>query len=206
LPTDPTDERLMRRYQEGDAGAFEALVRRHRVRVRAFLHRLTGDPGRADDLAQETWLKIVAAAPRWEKRARFTTWALSIARNVALDDARRQVHRAAASLDAPTAAGLPPLEPASDAPGPERGAESALLRPRLEAALAALPEEQREVFVLREYAGVAFAEIAVITGAPVPTVKSRMRYALEGLRASLARAGVLPDEASPGVASRSALP
>ena len=193
----------MRRYQAGDVGAFEALLRRHRAAMHAFLCRLTGDAARAEDLAQETWLKIVAAAPRWERRARFTTWALSIARNLAVDDARRAVHRAAESLEA-TRPGWAPLADgvAAEDPGPDRGAESALLRPKLEAALASLPLEQREVFVLREYAGVPFAEIAEITGAPVPTVKSRMRYALEALRRALADLAVA---AEPG-AERSATP
>jgi len=204
VATGQSDEKLMRRYQAGDVGAFEALLRRHRAALHAFLYRLTGDRSRAEDLAQETWLKIVAAAPRWERRARFTTWAFSIARNVALDEARRSSHRTAESLDAPRADGRALADGvAAEAPGPDRGAESALLRPKLEAALAALPLEQREVFVLREYAGVPFADIAEITGAPVPTVKSRMRYALEALRAELARLGVVPDEAP---AARSVLP
>jgi RNA polymerase sigma-70 factor (ECF subfamily) len=204
VETGPSDEKLMRRYQAGDVGAFEVLLRRHRAAIHAFLYRLTGDAARAEDLAQETWLRVVAAAPRWEKRARFATWALSIARNLAVDDARRSVHRAADSLDAPRPGASPVADRvASDAPLPDRGAESALLRPKLEAALAALPLEQREVFVLREYAGVPFAEIADITGAPVPTVKSRMRYALEALRAELARLGILPEGARE---PRSALP
>jgi RNA polymerase sigma-70 factor, ECF subfamily len=202
--TEPSDERLMQRYQAGEIGAFEELLRRHRRTLHAFLVRLTGDPARAEDLSQEAWLKIVAAAPRWERRARFTTWALAIARNVALDDLRRASHRAGPSLDAPREGGPTLAEAVADgAPGPDRGAESALLRPKLEAALRALPVEQREVFLLREYAGVPFAEIAEITGAPVPTVKSRMRYALEALRAELARLGVLPGDAA---APRSALP
>jgi RNA polymerase sigma-70 factor (ECF subfamily) len=198
----PSDERLMLRFQAGDAGAFEALLRRHRGGVHAFLHRLTGDAARAEDLAQETWLKIVSAAPRWGRWARFTTWAYTIARNLAVDEARRAAHRAADSLDAPRRDGPPLAEAvAADVPGPDRGAESALLRPVLEAALAALPLEQREVFVLREYAGVPFAEIAEITGAPVPTVKSRMRYALEALRAELERRGVLPEGTAPAARS-----
>jgi len=204
VATGQSDEKLMRRYQAGDVGAFEALLRRHRAALHAFLYRLTGDRSRAEDLAQETWLKVVAAAPRWERRARFTTWAFSIARNVALDEARRSSHRTVESLDAPRADGRVLADGvAAEAPGPDRGAESALLRPKLEAALAALPLEQREVFVLREYAGVPFADIAEITGAPVPTVKSRMRYALEALRADLARLGVVPDEV---VAARSVVP
>ncbi|HUK65806.1 MAG TPA: RNA polymerase sigma factor [Anaeromyxobacteraceae bacterium] len=189
----PTDERLMRRYQRGDLQSFEVLLRRHREAIFAFLYRLTGDRARTEDLAQETWLKIVAAAPRWERRARFTTWAFSIARNLAVDEARVKARRAADGMRESPPGEVDLLErlPSED-PGPERAAESALLRPKLEAALAALPMEQREVFVLREYAGVPFAEIAKITGAEVPTVKSRMRYALERLRVELVERGVLP--------------
>ncbi len=195
----------MLRYQAGDAGAFEVLLRRHRAPVFAFLHRLVGERARAEDLLQETWLKVVAAAPRWEERARFRTWLYAIARNLAVDDARRMAHRQARSLDDP--AGDPPPAAdalASDGPGPDRGAESALVRPKLEAALASLPEEQREVFVLREYAGVPFQEIGDITGVPVNTVKSRMRYALEGLRRALEGMGVTAETVGAPGAPRSA--
>ena len=68
----------MQRYQAGDVRAFEVLLRRHRAALHAFLARLTGDRARAEDLSQETWLRIVASAPRWERRARFTTWAFGI--------------------------------------------------------------------------------------------------------------------------------
>jgi RNA polymerase sigma-70 factor (ECF subfamily) len=208
VATEQSDERLMQRYRGGDVGAFEELMHRHRATVHHFLLRLVGDAARAEDLAQDTWLRIVAAAPRWERRARFTTWALSIARNAALDEARRAAHRATESLDGARAGGFSLLEAvAGDELAPDRAAESRLLRPKLEAALAALPIEQREVFVLREYAGVPFAEIAEITGAPVPTVKSRMRYALEALRGKLARMGVLPgDGAAAAAGARSAGP
>ncbi len=197
----------MLRFQAGDAGAFEVLLRRHRPPVFAFLHRLVGDRARAEDLLQETWLKVVAAAPRWEERARVRTWLYSIARNIAVDEARRAAHRRTHSLDDPSGEGPGPGDAvASDCPGPDRGAESALLRPKLEAALASLPEEQREVFVLREYAGVPFHEIGRITGVPENTVKSRMRYALEGLRRKLEELGVTAEAAGAAAAPRSATP
>jgi RNA polymerase sigma-70 factor (ECF subfamily) len=199
LPTDESDERLLLRFREGDAGAFEILMRRHRAPCFAFLARLTGDRARAEDLLQETWMRVIGAAPRWEPRARFRTWLYAVARNLAADEARRAVHRRAEPLEAPARpGGRPPAEGlAGDCPAPDRAAESALLRPRILEALASLPEEQREVFLLREHAGVPFAEIAEITGAPVPTVKSRMRYALEGLRRRLAELGVEPGADAP---------
>ncbi|HEY6098845.1 MAG TPA: RNA polymerase sigma factor [Anaeromyxobacter sp.] len=188
MPVDESDERLMLRFQGGDARAFEVLVRRHRTPLFSFLLRLTGDRGRAEDLCQEAFLKAVRASAGWEPRARVQTWLYAIARNLAVDEARRQAFRRAEPLDEGPAAAA-----ATDTPAPDRAAESALLRPKLEAALAALPEEQREVFLLREYAGLRFHEIAEVTGTPENTVKSRMRYALEALRERLAALGVGPD-------------
>jgi RNA polymerase sigma-70 factor (ECF subfamily) len=185
---DESDEKLMLRFQGGDARAFEVLVRRHRTPLFSFLVRLTGDRGRAEDLCQEAFLKAVRASGGWEPRARVQTWLYAIARNLAVDESRRQAFRRADPLDEGPAAAA-----ASEEPSPDRAADAALLRPKLEAALAALPQEQREVFLLREYAGLRFPEIAEVTGTPENTVKSRMRYALEGLREKLAALGVGPD-------------
>lgn len=197
MTDDLTDEDLLFRFRDGDAVAFESLMRRHRTQVFTFLARLTADRARAEDLLQETWLRVVAAAPRWEPRARFRTWLYAVARNLATDEARRAVHRRAEPLDPPSGeTGAAGAALQSAAPGPDRAAESAELRPRLLLALASLPLEQREVFLLREQAGVPFGEIAEITGAPLPTVKSRMRYALEGLRRKLLELGVGEAEAA----------
>ncbi len=186
----------MQRFQAGDDRAFEVLVRRHRTPVFSFLVRLTGDRARAEDLCQEAFLRVVRAADGWQPRAPFRTWLFSIARNQAVDEARRQAFRRAEPLDGAAS------RAASDDPAPDRSADAALLRPRLEAALAALPDEQREVFLLREYAGLRFHEIAEVTGTPENTVKSRMRYALESLREKLAALGIGPAEG----ATRSAVP
>jgi RNA polymerase sigma-70 factor (ECF subfamily) len=192
-----SDERLMLRFQAGDVPAFEELVRRHRTPIFSFLLRLTGDRGRAEDLCQDAFLRVVKAAGAWEPRATFRTWVFAVARNLAFDEARRQAFRRTEPLDDPARAGE-----ASEAPGPDRAAEGALLRPKLEAALASLPDEQREVFLLREHAGLKFAEIAEVTGTAENTVKSRMRYALEALRARLEALGIGPDV--PGAGERSA--
>ena len=115
-------------------------------------------------------------------RAKVSTWLYTIARNACVDGARRERARAAEPLE-------PERFPAEFG-DPERAAASAELRPVLESAIAGLPDAQREVFLLREMAGIPFHEIARITGAPEPTVKSRMRYALEALRSRLTEAGV----------------
>jgi len=194
-----TDEQLMRRFQRGEARAFETLMLRHRTPVYAFLLRLTGERTRAEDLVQETFLRLVKGAAAWEPRAGVRTWLFTIARHLAVDASRRQVFRAVESLDAPGADGQghrhPP--PAATGPAPDEAAEAARLRPRLEAALAALPAEQREVFLLREHAGLGFAEIAGATGVNENTAKSRMRYALLALRERLGAEGIVA-AAAPG--------
>ncbi len=194
-----SDEELLAAFQQGDPGAFERLLRRHRGPLFTFLVRMTGDREKAEDLAQETFLRLVKGAAAWEQRARFQTWLYTIARNLCVDQSRRDKFRRADSLDAEGPGDEPPLvdSVAAEGPGPDRGAESARLRPLLQAALLSLPVEQREVFILREQAGVPFKEIAEVVGVNENTVKSRMRYALEGLRKALAAAGVGADLAEP---------
>ncbi len=193
--TELADEELFERFRRGERAAFEALLKRHRAPLFTFVLRTLGgaDRARAEDVVQDAFVRVLKGAADWEQRARFSTWLFTIARNLCLDAMRRDKHRRAESLDQP--AGDDDARPLADAiggteAGPERGAASARLRPVLEAALASLPAEQREVFVLRESAGVPFKEIGVLTGVSENTVKSRMRYALEALRKALAAAGV----------------
>src|SRR3954462_2631267 len=198
MPQEPADEELLAAYQQGDPGAFETLLRRHRAPLFTFLVRMLGDREKAADLAQETFLRIVKGAQAWEHRARFQTWLFTIARNLCADHGRRARFRRADSLDAEGPDGEPSL--VESVPGremdPARGAESARVRPLLQKALLSLPAEQREVFVLREQAGLPFREIAELAGVNENTVKSRMRYALEGLRKALLAAGVSAEAAS----------
>jgi len=196
LGPETSDEHLMLAFKSGDAGAFEALVRRHRSPVFNFILRYCGQRQRAEDLLQETWIKLVRGAEDYQPKARFTTWVYTIARNLCVDSARKESYRQADSLDQPARNGegdaraLGEAMADGQAVDPERGAHNARLRPLLEKALSALPDEQREVFVLREFSGVPFKEIAAVTGVPENTVKSRMRYAIEGLRKRLDEMGV----------------
>ncbi len=193
-----TDEELLAAYQQGDPEAFESLLRRYRAPLFTFLLRMLGDREKAEDLAQETFLRIVKGASDWEHRARFQTWLFTIARNLCVDQSRRDRFRRADSLDAEGRDGEPPMVESVPGTGidPERGAASARIRPLLQEALLSLPAEQREVFILREQAGVPFREIAEMIGVNENTVKSRMRYALEALRKALAAAGVTEEVAT----------
>ncbi len=182
-------------FRAGDARAFAQLVNRHRASVFQFVFRFVGQKQRAEDVVQETWLKVVRSSADYQPKAKFTTWLYTIARNLCVDVARKEnPRRHDASLDAPIgedAEGPTRGEVLADAEAsPERSAHNRLLQPLLVKALKALPEEQREVFILREYQGIGFKEIAEIVGINENTVKSRMRYALESLRKQLAEAGV----------------
>src|SRR3982074_3768524 len=99
MPQDMTDEELLAAYQQGDAGAFELLLRRHRAPLFTFLLRMLGDREKAEDLAQETFLRVIKGAHAWEERSRFQSWMYAIARNLCTDRARRDRFRKTESLD-----------------------------------------------------------------------------------------------------------
>jgi RNA polymerase sigma-70 factor (ECF subfamily) len=186
-----SDEALMASYQQGDTRAFELLLQRHRKAVFNFLFRQVGQRALAEDLLQEVFLRVIKGAESYRQTAKFTTWLYTIARNLCCDHARRAKHRRAASLDQPLAKDAEVGQTLGDrvahrGPAVDRQVIGGQLRVRIEAAVEALSEEQREVFLMREYGDLSFREIAEIVGCPENTVKSRMRYALENLREQLA--------------------
>jgi RNA polymerase sigma-70 factor (ECF subfamily) len=181
-------------YQSGEVRAFEALIQRHRGPVFNFILRYTGERSRAEDLLQEAWLKVVRGAGEYQPKARFTTWLYTLARNLCVDSSRKERYRQTESLDAPARGqeeGRMLGESVPDSRAlPDQEAHHQRMRPLLEQALRTLPAEQREVFCLREFAGIPFREIAEVTGASENSVTSRMRYALEALRRRLSELGV----------------
>ncbi len=189
LLRDEADEILMVAYQKGDVRAFELLLTRHKKPVFNFILRFVGSRETAEDLLQETFLRVIKGAEAYQRQAKFTTWLYTIARNLCVDQSRRAKHRKAQSLDAPMSNSadsgslldvIPATEIASD-----RQAVNKELQVRLHEALARLSEEQREVFLMREFLDMPFKDIADVVGVPENTVKSRMRYALEKLRLEL---------------------
>ncbi len=186
---DQADEDLMLQYQRGEVRAFEVLLTRHRRPVFNFILRFVGDRETAEDLLQEAFMRVIKGAEAYKRQAKFTTWLYTIARNLCVDQTRRRKHRKHASLDQPMDSGddsgtlmdvLPGSEMASD-----RATANKRLHETMHRAIGALSDEQREVFLMREFLDMPFKQIADVVGVPENTVKSRMRYALEKLRLEL---------------------
>jgi RNA polymerase sigma-70 factor (ECF subfamily) len=136
-------------------------------------------------------LRVVKNAAEWQPSAKFSTWLYTIARNLCTDTARRGALRKADSLDQTPGASRDESGPhridkvAAQSGNAEKAAMDREIATRVDQAVAALPVEQREVFLMREVMDMSFAEIATATKTSEPTVKSRMRYALERLRGAL---------------------
>lgn len=175
---EPDDSALMLRYQEGDVSAFEVLYRRHKDPIYRYLLRLCGHRDTAEDIFQEVWGKIVKARSSYRPTAKFTTFLYRVAHNCFIDHLRRNKRHANSTT----------LEPElhSD-PGEtlELATERSLARERLEIALQALPDEQRDAFLLSEEGGLNIDQIARVTGCNRETAKSRVRYAVNKLRSAI---------------------
>lgn len=181
----PSDEQLMQAYARGDMRAFETLYDRHALPVWRFVQRSVQNAALADDLVQDVWFSVVRHAPQYEARAKFRTWLFTLAHHRMVDHWR--THKNHASLDAESEDGsaLAEMLAAESGFGPERRLDSRELAQALLDALAALPEVQREAFLLQAEAGMSLAEIAQTTGVNVETAKSRLRYARARLRETL---------------------
>jgi RNA polymerase sigma-70 factor (ECF subfamily) len=187
-PDEPSDETLMRSYSAGDDGAFERLFQRHRRPLFTYFLHHTGSAATAEDLFQEAFLRLIRGCAEYRPTGSFRSWLFTIAHNVMTDDRRRSALRSPAEDrrieqdEARHAEVDEPAEVGGTRDDPLLRTSARDLREHIEAALLRLPEPQREVFLLRERAGLDLRSIAQATGSNLATVKSRMRYALAGLR------------------------
>lgn len=172
------DAEPARRLSEGDEAALKELMIRYETPLYSYLTALTRDPSAAEDLYARTWLKVWRAAPRYKESGRFKAWLFTAARRLAFDHLALRRTRLSAPLEEPDRL-------LSQDPGPERELLWRETGERINAALAALPEEQREVFLLKEHGGLTFAEIADALDSPLGTVLARMHRAVLKLRKSL---------------------
>lgn len=173
-------------YRDGEGAAFEALYARWRGALYRYFLRQCGHGGQADELFQDVFMRVIGAAAGYEATAKFSTWLFRIAHNRLVDHwrktGREPVDPIASAEDGDDCEFDPP---APEGNAPERQAEQGQLRQALMAALSALPELQREAFLLAEEGGLTLEEIASVSGVGRETIKSRLRYATAKLRNQL---------------------
>jgi len=175
-PSAETELELITQAQQGDRRAFGELVRHHREKVVNVVYRMCGDANLAEDAAQEAFIRAWQHLPSYRPRSPFRNWVYRIATNVALDMLRRE--RETVDIDA--------LSLATSDAGPEATVEGEERGERVRQAVLALPPASRAVLVLREYEGLSYREIADTLDIPIGTVMSRLNYARNRLRESLA--------------------
>ena len=181
------DEELMNRYRDGDAHAFEVLYTRHKGPLYRYLLRQCGAAALAEELFQDVWMNLIRTRERYEARAKFTTWLYTLAHHRVIDHYRRQAAGVPISYDDDPDEPLIEQVADSELHQPDNELDRRRLGQRLLAQIAALPEAQREAFLLREESGLSLAEIADVTGVNTETAKSRLRYALTKLRQGLTK-------------------
>lgn len=185
----PSDEDLVEAFQRGDYSAFDRLLERWQRKIHGAIYRIMGSEDETRDLSQETFLRAYRALGSFKKEARFSSWLYQIALNQCRDRMRRRKLRAAVSLEELVESGDSPL-PREPGPSALELLEKRELSRTVAAAVQALPEEQREVVVLKEYQGLTFLEIAETLGVPPSTVKTRLYRGLGQLRQQLERQGI----------------
>jgi RNA polymerase sigma-70 factor (ECF subfamily) len=191
-----TDEQLVEDCLGGDVSAFDVLVDRWQRKIRGAAYRIVGSEEDAQDICQEAFLKAFRGLPSFKREARFSSWLYQIALNLSRDRLRRRKTRSWVSLDDAEEANPGRVAAALGGPADD-WVESREIQRLVALAVAALPDEQREVVVLKEYQGLTFPEIAEIQGVPLSTVKTRLYRGLSVLRERLVRQGLgvnLPQE------------
>ena len=178
---DQDAELMIRLRDHGDSGAFEQLYKRFTPPLISFLVRMVRDAARAEELAQDVFLRIYQARDRYEPRAKFSTYLFGIASNLALNDLDRAHRKRERPLE--TMPGS--AEPIDDRPGLADEIEARLTGEKIERALAALPARQRAALLMRSSHGLSYAEIADELGASESSVKSLLHRARAELLSQL---------------------
>jgi RNA polymerase sigma-70 factor (ECF subfamily) len=164
-----SDEDLMLEVRHGSRAAFEVLFARYREAIWCFFRRRTTDPGRAEELAQDTFLAMLEGARRYERRGSFRSYLFGAAYHVLMSDRRRSAQRAALRLD-------------TDPPADIADLDAAIW---VRDAIATLDPADREVLMLREYEQLSYQEIAELRRIPLNTVRSQLFRARAALKAAL---------------------
>ncbi len=180
---------IARGLRSRDPELLDRLIERYQYRLFRYLMVLTGNRNLAEDLFQQTWLRVLERGHQYNGRWKFEGWLFSIARHLVIDHSR---HKQATSLDAlqEPEEGTAPFQPASGEPSPFEQTAAGEYGQHLAAAMRELPAVYREVLLLRFQEELQLDEIARLLGTPLSTVKSRLYRGLEAARKLMEEAGV----------------
>jgi len=188
----PSDEQLMSKVKMGEVAAFEILFARYQQPLFNFILRMLGDFHKAEDIFQETFLRVFRHAHKYDESYRFSPWLYQIARNLCLEEIRRQ--RKVETLPVDEEDDCQPIE-LWDKNTPDGQLEVAEAEQIVQSAILRLSEQQREVFILRENHGLSYDEISQITNLSVSAVKSclhRARMVLKEMLTPYLKSGKIP--------------
>ena len=177
---DLNDSEVVQQFLDGEARAFAEIVRRYDKRLLNFVYRTVGDRERAEDLVQETFVRVYRHLHRFDQTKKFSTWIYTIAGNLAKNELRNRSRNPLVLFQTIVKnwdADFRPLEWEDARTKPDDLYRKRFVRQKVEEAVAELPEHHRTVFVLRELQGKSYEEIAEITGCNLGTVKSRLNRA-----------------------------
>ena len=185
-----TEQELVARAKAGDQSAFEQLVLDNQNRIYTLAVRMTGDREEGADLAQEAFIKAWQGLPTFQGDSSFSTWVYRLASNVCIDFLRQQKRRREVepvlSLDDEESAWMEPADYTQD---PHRQLERAEVGRAVDRALQSLPDNHRQILVMRELSGLSYQEIGDALGVDIGTVKSRIARARVALRKKLLQDG-----------------
>jgi len=183
------DEALMLLYGEGDTGAFELLYHRHKGGVYRYIKRHVGLRLDGDELVQEVWAKVIKASSAYRVSAKFTTWLYTIAHHCIVDAVRKHRHKFESLADENGEDTDALVESSKRNDNPMSNVSAKQQVDRLLGVISILPEDQRDVFLLKHEAGFSVKEIAEVIGVGEETAKTRLRYAMQKIRASMENEG-----------------
>jgi len=187
MPDQMTSEALLHKVAQGDGSAFKALVERHQNKILNLAHRTLGDRQRAEDIAQETFLKVWQAASTYQQKSKYTTWLYRITVNLCLNEIKsRQRWSWLGYLHLSRTSDQIEAERQIDrSPTAEELVIAEELSHQIAKALQSLPENQRIALILRRYDGLSYQEISSVLGCSVPAVEALLVRAKRAVQTSL---------------------
>jgi len=186
-PEEASDISLMLRSGQGDLAAFQILVERHQHAVIGTAAKMLGNPAEAEDIAQMVFLRAWKSAPRYQPDAKFTTWLMTITRNLVFNEGRRKKRARLEPLELPDESGqsIRQISDSSQVPADKQVIQNEV-QSAIDSAIAALPEKPRMALILRRYEKMPYEEIARVLKLSVPSVKSLLFRARTQLKEQLA--------------------